>query len=480
MAAGGIRRQGGSGCPVRPAREPGCAFGDEEKMATKFGTTWTLEAFRKKAGQILAEYFLSEELEEAVQCLEEMKCGDMHDELVVFAARKAMDHRGGGVDNSGPSRGLALVAALLVKLHTRSVLENAVFARAFEKLFCTWQDMALDVPDCANTIVELLGECIEHGCLSSHFFAKLPEGLIKGYTNQRYREKLAGVREGLQKFKAWANACLEEYFVAKSVEEVRISAQEKGMWEYRHEFVKKAILVAFDRAAADVRVDGSLDATIVLLAHLHRCETLSKDDIYWGTIRMLGTIEDVMLDCPTAPDLATDFLCAAVVEELISVPFLKRCRLLRTGGPSAKSVLEEVERKFPEYTRAHIGEQDFKAELRQTILEYFDANDKDEVRKVVQEMQPLGDERAGELVRKVCVFAMERSGEECDLALNLLEFLHKHEEIESLQLAAGFEQIYERMDDLILDVPDALEMVESFVRQARQRQLLPKGWEPGV
>merc|ERR1712151_281605 len=153
--------------------------------------------------------------------------------------------------------------------------------------------------------------------------------------------------------------------------------------------------------------------------------------------------------------------------------------MLRMGGVHGRQVLEEVEKKFPEFARRGLGEKDFKAELRQTILEYFDSNDKDEVRRVVQELQPLGDERAGELVRKLCIFAMERSGYECELAIELLASLRKDEEIDCTQLSQGFDQIYARMDDLILDVPDAPEMLQSFVVQARQKQLLPAGWEPG-
>lgn len=465
--------------PIPPIFEQRCAFGEEDKMAAEPGFAWTLEKFRKEVSRILDEFFCTQELEEAVRCLQELKCSELNDELVVFSLRKAMDLKGTTTTGAPRPSGLDKLAGLLAALHKAKVVDRPALVRAFEKLFCTWQDLALDVPGCGDAIVELLGECILRECLPSKIWTKVPEGLIKSYSAKRFQKELQKVKEELQKFKAWAVNCLEEYFVSKIAEEVLVSVRECSMREYHHEFVKRAIMMSFDQMGPDARAGGSLEAAISLLVHLHRGGALSKDDLYWGTIRMLGTLEDAILDCPQAPELVGDFLCAAVVEELISVPFLKRCRILRIGGHTVRNLLEDVEKKNPEFARAHIGEREFKNELKQTILEYFDAKDKDEVRRIVQDLQPLGDERAGELVRKVCTFAMERSGVECDLALDLLCFLQLHEELECTQIAAGFEQLHANMDDLVLDVPDAWEMTQSFVRQARERKVLPAGWEPG-
>ena len=141
--------------------------------------------------------------------------------------------------------------------------------------------------------------------------------------------------------------------------------------------------------------------------------------------------------------------------------------------------MEAVEWKLPEYSRGTLGEREFKKEIRQTILEYFDSKDVAKVGRIVRKLGPLKDEREGELVRKIYTFAMERSGAECELKLKLIVYLRAHEKIDTAAVARDFGQLYAGMEDLILDVPDAKEMAKSFVVQAKERDLLPKGWEPG-
>lgn len=165
-----------------------------------------------------------------------------------------------------------------------------------------------------------------------------------------------------------------------------------------------------------------------------------------------------------------------VADELVSVPFLRRCRLLRIGGMTGRKVLDDALRRTPEYSKKNLDPVHFKRELQTMILEYFNSGDEAEFGRCVREMAPLSAEQSSELIRKVMAFAMERSSKECELSLRLMVFLNRHEELTGDAVEQGFNEMYTRMPDLLLDVPDAREMARSFVVEAKRLGVLGEDW----
>jgi len=169
-----------------------------------------------------------------------------------------------------------------------------------------------------------------------------------------------------------------------------------------------------------------------------------------------------------------------VADELLSVPFLRRCRLLRIGGATGLKVIDSTQRRTPEYSKRHLTTTEFKRELQTMILEYFNSGDEAEVGRCVSELSPLSAAQSAEVIRKIMVFAMERGGSECELALKLIVWLCRQEELDVDAVEAGFDEMYDRMSDTILDVPDARDMARSFVVEAKKGRVLPADWEPGA
>mmetsp|Transcript_93527 Transcript_93527/g.273868 ORF Transcript_93527/g.273868 Transcript_93527/m.273868 type:complete len:493 (+) Transcript_93527:63-1541(+) len=457
---------------ARPARVRNSTFGNDEDLASELPPNWTLRRFQEEVQLALQEYFVSGVLADAVNRVRDLlsDCPSEADELGVMAIRAALDR-------DKPAQ--QSVVDLLCELCRSEVAKVSALIRSFEKLFCTWEDITIDAPTAPEALLGIIYRCIKAGVLGRELLTKLPENLLNaGLTKAEpaFRPMLAGVAAELKEFKRQVTVCLEEYFVALNVTEVETLIRELSMQPYHHEFVKKAITLSFMQGSTD----SGREAVLTLLTQLNSNGILSKDDLQWGVTRLLGQLDDLELDCPHCGDLATEFLACMVADELVSVPFLRRCRLLRIGGATGLRVLDSTQRRTPEYSKKHLGIAQFKREIHTMILEYFNSGDEAEFGRCVRELAPLSQEQSAELIRKVMVLAIERSGSECEMALRLLVWLCRHEELDGEALVHGFDDLYARMPDLVLDVPDAEDMSRAFVVEAKKAKILHQEWPDPV
>mmetsp|Transcript_11705 Transcript_11705/g.31966 ORF Transcript_11705/g.31966 Transcript_11705/m.31966 type:complete len:493 (-) Transcript_11705:209-1687(-) len=454
--------------PPRPARVQNSTFGSDEDLASELPPNWTLRRFQEAVKAASKEYFVSLAVDDTITQVRDLlsACPSEADELGVVAIRSALDH-----DKSAQ----AAVIELLKGLYRSEVMERSALTRSFEKLFCTWEDITIDVPNTPEALLGILYGCIKADVLSRELLTKLPENLLKAglaKAEPDFGAMLEGVATELKEFKKQATVCLEEYYVSLNVSEVETFIKELNMRSYHHEFVKKAITLSFVQTNAE----SGREAVLALLAQLNTNALLSKDDLQWGVTRLLGQLDDLELDCPHCAELATQFLTCMVADELVSVPFLRRCRLLRIGGATGLRVLEGTQRRTPEYSKKHLGTDQFKREIHTMILEFFNSGDEAEFGRCVRELAPLSRDQSAELVRKVMVLAIERSGSECEMALRLLICLARQEELDTESLVQGFDDMYARMPDLKLDVPDAEDMARTFVVEAKKAKILHQEW----
>ncbi|CAL1157467.1 unnamed protein product [Cladocopium goreaui] len=110
------------------------------------------------------------------------------------------------------------------------------------------------------------------------------------------------------------------------------------------------------------------------------------------------------------------------------------------------------------------------------ILEYFNSGDQAEFGRCIRELTPLSPAQSAELVRKIIVFAMERTVKECELSLALLVWVIRHEELTPKDIENGFDDMYRHMPDIQLDVPDADQMARTFVVEAMKNKVLRETW----
>lgn len=467
--AEGCRQQPASGLMPKEARHRCTSFGTDDELALEMPANWTLSRFQDSVKRCLAEYFVSLALDDIVSQITELvaDCPSEADELCVVAIRSALDR---------DETGRLAVVNLLNGLCRANVIDQRALLRSFEKLFCTWEDIAIDAPQTPEGLLDILHGCLKGRSVPEALLTKLPESLLNVSVNKVFapelRSALKEVSEKLKDFKRQAQRCIDEFFVSWNDEEVVTFLKELDLAAYHHEFVKKAITSSFSQG----NTDSAREAVISLLTKLTTSGLLATDDLHWGITRLLGQLDDLELDCPRCLELATEFCIAALADGLVSAPFLRRCRCLRIGGATGLQVLDVVQRRKPEYAKKQLCETRFKQEVQAMILEYFNSGDEVEFGRCIRELQPLTKEQSSEIVRKVMVFAIERSGAECEKALKLLVWLCRHEELDPHSLELGFDDLYLRMPDVKLDVPDAEEMARTFIVEAQKAKILRASW----
>jgi len=452
-----------------PARELLSSFGNDMELTAELPPSWTLKNFQKQAKLALDEYLVAKDLDDAEQRARALlaDCPSEADELAWILIRTALDR---------DERAERAVVTLLCRLHSAGVVDGPALVRSYEKLFCTWEDVAIDTPRCPSALLGMLEGCIQAGIVDKHLLTKLPEALVKAVLSNAkapMADKLKTLVEQLREFKRKILIVLEEYFVSLDPVGMGALLLEMDRAHYHFEFVKKAITLSFTQQSST----SAREAVMLLLKKLVADGVISKDDLQWGVTRLLAQLDDLAIDCPRCADLTTEVLSSMVTEELVSVPFLRRCRLLRIGGVTSLRLVDAVLRRTPEYSKRHLGTAHFKRELQTMVLEYFNSADEAEFCRCVTELAPLSPEQSAELVRKVMVLAMERSGSECEQALVLLVRLWRDQELHEDAIECGFDEMYTRMGDLELDVPDARDMARSFVVEAKKAGVLRDTWE---
>ncbi|KAF4726475.1 Programmed cell death protein 4 [Perkinsus olseni] len=462
----------------------------------------SLPEFQKKLSGILHDYFASKDATAAVDEIKDLDCSMYHDELVYRTIKIALDHE-------ESCQGLA--SSLLTLLYSAHVVTQSQNQRAFEKLIEVWEDLSIDVPNAPEQILKFLDCALCDGIVADNFVTRLPENLLRKIRDADASEFIDVYEQldELKTFKEHAKAILVDYFAshggggAEEVGQSLLALEKPGM---HHEFVRSALQLSFDR---DVRTRAEV---IQLLADLRDKRVLTDDDLTLGFGRMLGSLEDFTLDCPGAPDMLSGLIVQAVVEELLPPAFLKNSLRLRTGNDvgincvrHAISVLDS-ERVWRQRHERHgrfnlagspcsaddddlgrsnknkvefaaleeEGIKKWKQELRNAIIEYFCSADGDEFCRLAAEWD-MSSEQAAIIVKYILIMAMERTGEQCLMAADLLcHCVLVREELSKDDIVNGFKLIMSNISDVKLDIPDAVDMLRAFRRLCIKRGILER------
>ena len=127
-----------------------------------------VEELKVDMDQLLQEYLLSRELDEAARCVKELEAPHFHHELVkrgVFAAME-MDGKGAAVESDALSN-MDAMAALFGFLVRNAIVSDNQVKKGVDRLHKILPDLSLDVP-AAPTLLEAFEKmALEQGCLST-------------------------------------------------------------------------------------------------------------------------------------------------------------------------------------------------------------------------------------------------------------------------------------------------------------------------
>lgn len=113
---------------------------------------------------------------------------------------------------------------------------------------------------------------------------------------------------------------------------------------------------------------------------------------------------------------------------------------------------------------------EFKIRLGETVKEYFDSADADEVVRGIEEMKCKT--YHAEVVKRAVSLSLDEGPRERELISRLLTYLHPRPLSDS-DLESGFELLLDSLNDLSIDIPDAKEMVGCFLARAIVDEVLP-------
>jgi|EP00505_MAST-04D_sp_SCG-Rhode-Island_P002707 programmed cell death protein 4 len=133
----------------------------------------------------------------------------------------------------------------------------------------------------------------------------------------------------------------------------------------------------------------------------------------------------------------------------------------RNEYSKGRNALEGTELTLPSY----------KKKIIPVLEEYFVSLDKDEVERHMYEIN--APHFHYEFVKRAITMAMDRKDRGCESASKLLSFLYGAKHITTNQIGKGFERLFEVVDDLSIDVPDAERIISSFVARSVVDEILP-------
>jgi len=113
---------------------------------------------------------------------------------------------------------------------------------------------------------------------------------------------------------------------------------------------------------------------------------------------------------------------------------------------------------------------EFKIRVAESIKEFFDSADADEVVRGIQEMKckPY----LPEVVKRAISLSLDEGPREKELVSRLLTCLHPIP-LQDADISKGFEILLDSLDDLCIDIPDAKSIVGSFLARAIVDEVLP-------
>lgn len=274
-------------------------------------------------------------------------------------------------------------------------------------------------------------------------------------------------------------AVIQEYFQEGDLDEAARSLEELKIDDIHQEFVKKAIIFAMEKQPYERELISKL------LCELYG-KVITPEKISHGFQRTLDSLEDIVLDVPDASDMLAKFLARAIVDEIVPPAFLKNTvpttNIAKDTIALANALITERHRMD---RLAHIwGPGDLssvkrlKEEAATMIEEFLTTGDLQEVDACIRKLN--ASEFHFQLVKIAIRMVLTRTEEDRRKIVTLFDFLFKSGHVGPETMAKGFNALYDQIDDIKLDIPNASSLVHEFVEIGRKEGWLSSKYQPPV
>ncbi|KAJ8630852.1 hypothetical protein MRB53_024175 [Persea americana] len=418
---------------------------DFESNASKLSAAF--DEYRKKATVIVEEYFATDDVVSTANELRDLGWPSYHHYFVKKLVSMAMDRHDKEKE----------MAAVLLSTIYADVIDPPQVYMGFTKLVEAADDLVVDIPDTVDVLALFIARAVVDDILPPAFLTKemisLPKDskgmevikrAEKGYLSAPLHAEIIERRWGgsnnntVEDVKAKINNLLIEYVVSGDKTEALRCIKHLKVPFFHHEIVKRALIMAMDRRAAEGLI---LD----LLKDAADEGVINSSQMTQGFSRLIDTVDDLSLDILSARDLLQSLISKAASEGWLCASSLKSLSFQQ------QKQLEESEAEL------------FKMRVTSIIQEYFLTKDVFEVISILEsESSSLSPELNAIFVKKLITLAMDRKNREKEMASVLLTSLgFPHDDVVS-----GFVLLIEAAEDTALDIPVVVEDLAMFLARA--------------
>ncbi|XP_020690190.1 uncharacterized protein LOC110105147 [Dendrobium catenatum] len=428
-----------------------------ELVERKWGgsTHLTVDEVKKKISYLLREYIESGDTAEACRCIRELGVSFFHHEVVKRAVTLAME-----TPASQP-----LIFKLLEEAAEEGLISSSQMIKGFYRLAESLDDLTLDIPSAQAIFQQLVPKAISQGWLDPSF--KFPDA---------DKDSSDVEDEKIKRFKEESVTIIHEYFLSDDIPELIRSLEDLAAPQYYPIFIKKLITIALDRKNREKEMASVLLSALAM-------EILSTADIVDGFVMLLESAEDTALDILDASDELALFLARAVIDDVLAPLNLEEIKSKLLPNCSGSETVHSARSLA---SARHAGERLLRCWGGGTGWAVEDAKDK--ITKLLEEFESGGDMGEAcqcirelgmpffnhEVVKKALVMAMEKKN---DRLLDLLQECFGEGLITINQMSKGFSRVKDGLDDLALDIPNAMEKYISYQDYAKKNGWLSSSFD---
>lgn len=273
---------------------------------------------------------------------------------------------------------------------------------------------------------------------------------------------------------------VEEYFANHDVLCTARILDDMEQPLYQHYFVKRLVTMSMDRG------NREKEAAAVLLSALYP-NHLDPMEIHRGFERLLESVDDLVLDVPSAPEDLAMFIARATVDDILPPSFLGTLEGLLPGLKERRRAAETIDLAHGHLSDRHHTERILRAwgdstksaldaaksAMQQLLAEYLVSGDVREAGRCLRALNARYFHH--EFVKRALVLCIEAAvgNETAPRLLGLLKVLGDSGEVSASQMTIGFDRMDAVVEDLKLDVPNAVERMKGLRLMAEEEGIHP-------
>ncbi|XP_037092002.1 programmed cell death protein 4-like [Pollicipes pollicipes] len=251
-------------------------------------------------------------------------------------------------------------------------------------------------------------------------------------------------------------------------------------WDSINMHLRYLIVVTMIEVAMDHKASHR-ELTSVLLSDLYQ-ECLTQTDISRGFEALLGSLSDLVLDCPEAPTVLGNFLARAVADDCLPPKYLTshkgkvECRLAVQALDRADVLVNMRQGMVRLDSVWGVGgaRRPVRSLVKQMTLlleEFLTSGDTEEAIRCLKDLEVPHFHH--ELVYEAVTMAIERSDDKSIAEMvRLLKAMSDACVLSPNQMDEGFARVYENIPDIQLDVPNGHALMEKIVTLAFQGDII--------